>query len=50
MFGAAARTARLLLAADEVVFALPTISVDEWWPAFIEVFQLVDEWMVHTVY
>jgi hypothetical protein len=49
MFVPAPRTTCLLLRTDEVVFALATFSVKEWWPAF-EVFQLVDERMVHADY
>jgi hypothetical protein len=50
MFVPAPRTTCLLLRTDEVVFALATFSVKEWRPAFIEVFQLVGERMVHTDY
>jgi hypothetical protein len=50
MFGAASRTAHLPLRANEVVFAHATFSVKEWWPTFIEGFQLIDERMVHTGY
>ena len=50
VFGATARTAHLLLRANEVVFAFATFPVKEWWSASIEVFQLIDERMMQNDY
>jgi hypothetical protein len=40
----------LLFRADEIVFALATISVEKQRPASIEGFHLVDERVVRVVY
>ena len=47
---ATGRATRLLFRPDEIVFALATFLVKEWWPASIEGFELVDERMVPIIY